>query len=106
MKPPSRTLSLLVASFVVTASACGETGKDHYTEGVAKANNGDFEGAIADYDKAIELSPTSFQPYIDRGIVKIKLGDPSGPNADFSKAIGLNPNARAIIESKGYSIAK
>jgi Tfp pilus assembly protein PilF len=74
--------------------------------GLTKFEKGDFDGALADYNRSVELSPASFQPYINRGIVKNKVGDENGSNSDFSKAIELNPNARAIIESKGYPIAK
>ena len=60
---------------------------------------GDLEGALADCNSAIEISPKSFQPYIYRGYVKSKMGDKSGAKADFSKAIELHPQAQKLIET-------
>lgn len=50
-----------------------------------------WAGAIADYDKAIELKPDSVRAYIGRGEVKVSNGDLNGALADYNKAIELNP---------------
>ena len=51
----------------------------------------DHSAAIADYDKAIELSPKFAYTYFARGASKSELNDHSGALADFSKAIELDP---------------
>jgi len=63
-----------------------------------------LDGALADYNRAIQLTPKFVQAYINRAIVKNKVGDTNGSNADFEKAIALNPRARKMIEAQGYSI--
>jgi Flp pilus assembly protein TadD len=78
-------------------------------EGAITIKNGGHAhlgGALADCDRAIELSPKSFIPYINRGIVRRKMGDTYGSHSDFSKAIELNPNAQKLIDAKGYSIVQ
>jgi len=59
--------------------------------GLAKGKLGDFEGAIADCDKAIELNPKSASAYNNRSINKASLGDFEGAVVDCDKAIELNP---------------
>lgn len=44
---------------------------------------GEYEKAIADLDKAIELDPTDLASYTDRGKVKIKLNDLQSAKNDF-----------------------
>ena len=49
----------------------------------------DYQGAIADYTKAIELNPNYADAYANRGIAKYNLNDMKGCCSDFRKAISL-----------------
>ncbi len=75
-----------------TVSVCfGQTAEEWFYSGVAKFNLKDYRGAIADYNKAIELDPTEATAYNNRGHVKLNLEDYRGAIADCNKAIELNP---------------
>jgi tetratricopeptide (TPR) repeat protein len=70
-----------------------------YDEGdffVAAANKKyfleDYDGAIQDYNKAIELNPDNASFYKLRGIANRKLKNNNDAINDYSKAIELNPN--------------
>ena len=52
---------------------------------------GDLNGAIADYDRAIQLNPKFAVAYCNRGVAKVQKGDLDGAIADCDKAIQLNP---------------
>jgi len=52
--------------------------EEYYDSGVEKANSGDYEGAIKDYDKAIEINPKHAEAYYNRGLAKAYLGDYRG----------------------------
>ena len=54
--------------------------------GLAKYELEDYEGAIADYDRAIELKPKFAEAYYNRGVAKGFLGDHEGAIADFALA--------------------
>lgn len=46
--------------------------------GKAKFYEGDHDGAIADYSRAIELKPDLASAYYNRGLAKFALGDEQG----------------------------
>lgn len=70
---------------------------DFFVSGNTKKNQGDYQGAILEYTKAINFNPNDADAYTNRGFAKNKLRDYKGAILDFSKAIELNPS-----EAKSY----
>ena len=54
--------------------------------GASKAKLQDYQGAIADYSKAIELNPNYIEAYYNRGILKFILNQKNSACLDWSKA--------------------
>lgn len=67
--------------------------------GGAKDDLKDYAGAIADYDKAIELDPECAEAYNNRGLAKKDLKDYSGAMADYNKAIELFPQYTRVYDN-------
>lgn len=67
-------------------SIISEINEHYIKKGKAHAKLGEFEEALKDYDKAIELNPEHSQYYEDRAEVKEKLGDIQGAKEDYAKA--------------------
>jgi len=66
--------------------------KNFYKSGNKKFGVGDYQGAIDDFTKAIELDPENPEIYIKRGDIKeVVLEDYQGAIDDFTKAIELDP---------------
>ena len=66
-----------------------------------KYDRGDYTGAIADCDKAIELEPNFALAYHARGFAKAKLKEYEGAIKDYDKAIELDPKlAGAYFEQR------
>jgi tetratricopeptide (TPR) repeat protein len=63
--------------------------------GVVAYRNGDFNGAIADFDQAIQLDPKFAAAYIDRGIVFYRLRKFNRAFADISRAKHIEKASRA-----------
>ena len=78
----------------------------YFNSGIAKNDLKDYEGAIADYNKAIELDPDDTVAYLNRGFAKENLGDLNGACADWRKAASLNDPDEASYELSAIESAK
>ena len=93
------------AGLLSTQKAYAKTAEDWIESGKAKYYNDDYQGAIADFTKAIEINPLSEVAYAYRGDMKQLLDKYSEALVDLNKAIGLDPGygfayfIRAIVKS-------
>ena len=71
--------------------------------GISKQISKDYYGAIADYNKVIELKPDDAGCYVLRGFSKAELKDYNGAIADNTKAIELYPDFAAAYVGRGVS---
>ncbi len=69
--------------------SCQSTSGDYWESGFEKFKLHDYQGAIMDYNKAIELNPLSSGAYCERAISKSITDDVIGAIADYSRAIDL-----------------
>jgi tetratricopeptide (TPR) repeat protein len=71
-------------------------GQTYLLRGLAKKYSDDFNGAVDDLTKAIELKPSDAEPaeaFCERGLIKAqKLDDAEGALQDYDMAIRLNPS--------------
>jgi tetratricopeptide (TPR) repeat protein len=66
--------------------------------GALKSASGDYDGAMADFSRALELDPQSADAYLQRADAKEKKGDDDGAIADFNQALTLEPkNVQAYL---------
>ena len=61
--------------------------KVYLIEGKEKAESGDHFGAIADYNKAMNIYPKHYYVCYERGMAKFNLTDYRGAIEDFNKAL-------------------
>lgn len=83
-----------------------QTAKEYFDSGIIKQNNENYEGAIADYNKAIEINPKLVKAYNNRGNVKSDLKDYKGAISDFNKAIEIEPNDIYAYCNRGLAKTK
>ncbi|ABW33469.1 tetratricopeptide repeat protein [Acaryochloris marina] len=68
---------------------------DLFNRALRKYEQGDYKGAIADFDQAIALNPQNVMAYIHRGFTYDDMKEYSKAIADFDRAIALNPELPA-----------
>ena len=91
----------------------GKTNKDalavaYFNRANALDDNGDHDGAIADYTASIKLKPDNADTYFNRGFSYEAKKDYDNAIADYARVIALDPNyakayySRArVYQSKG-----
>jgi tetratricopeptide (TPR) repeat protein len=72
-----------------------------FDQGLAKYNEGNYEGAIAKYNEAIGLQSDYAEAYYNRGLTKYALGDKQGAIADYDEAIGLKQDYAEAYNNRG-----
>ena len=77
----------------------------HISRGTFRGTK-NYEDAIEDYTKAIEIEPNSVFAYRLRGDSKSKLGDYQGAIDDYTKAIDIEPNKAYLYNYRSESKRK
>src|SRR5437016_5330741 len=104
--------NILLLLIVLSAFAYPATGQpqpasnqanEYFKRGTDLLNNQkDYDGAIANLTKAIELNGNYAEAYYNRGLARRQKGDIDGAIADYTAALRINPKyaeahlARAI----------
>ena len=74
---------------------------DYINRGIIFYKKNNFRGSLADYDKAIELSPADPQCYYNRGILRAELGDYNNALEDLCSAIDKAPEKTEMRYQRG-----
>jgi tetratricopeptide (TPR) repeat protein len=85
-------LLLFTSALILPIYGCASESESHYNAGVKLHEQGRWEEAIAEYNKAIELDPNLAIVYNNRGAAYFETGQYDLAIADFNKAIELDPN--------------
>lgn len=76
----------------------------HLVIGISKHEIENYEGALEDYNKSINLNPNNARTYLEIGNAKLKLNDYKGAVLDYSKSIELDSSHADTYHNR--SIAK
>ncbi|MGK6356551.1 tetratricopeptide repeat protein [Sphingomonas sp. DT-207] len=90
--------SLAACRSVVDPAAPGKAGRAdaQIADGLTRAWAGDHDGAIAAFDRAIDLAGKSSFAYLNRGLVRERSGDVRGALGDLDKAVRLSPQSARV----------
>src|SRR5919199_5270001 len=73
-----------------------------YSEGNQQCDAGDFLGAVASYDKALQIQPDYYQAWNSRGNALLDLGQYEQAIASFEKVLEIQPDDNAAWFNRGY----
>lgn len=110
-------LFLCVSIFVVFGLISGIRAEEDFSKryqayqqavssGKASLNKKDYQAAIDQYTKAIEMSPFMGSHYYDRGIAWYKKGDEKKAIEDFNRVIILDPRSSSAYVYRGLCKVK
>ena len=99
----NRFLPLLALLLTIAGTSCSNKASEYYERGYNRQSNGDFDGAILDFNKAIELKPDFVDAYHDRGVAHQAKSDLAGAIADYTKAIELKPDFALAYSDRGFA---
>ena len=75
-------------------------------KGFVKYKSKNYEGAIEDYNKALDLDPNYTEAYYNRGLAKDELQDYEGAIEDYNKALDLDPNDTYAYNNRELALQK
>ena len=74
---------------------------DYFMLGAQKVRQRDYNGALANFNRAIQLDPNFSYAYNARGAIKAEISsDYQGGLADFNRAIQLDPNLAGAYKNR------
>ena len=82
-------LSVLALGSPLITGCTNPLATQYFNQGVEKYDAGNYQGAIDDWSKAIEINPQDAYAYYKRGIAKELVGDLKGACADWKEASSL-----------------
>src|SRR5436309_2081100 len=86
--------------------ASEESDEDPIERGIEKAKKGDLDGALADFNRAIELDPKNAAAYYNRASAKMLKKDADGAIADYTRVIELDPKNVGAYNNRGILKAR
>jgi tetratricopeptide (TPR) repeat protein len=80
--------------------------KAHFDNGIKLSDAGDYEGAIKEFNQALELDSTQSGIVARIADVYFKMGNNDQALADYKKAIEMNPNDPTLYTNMGVVLSK
>ena len=77
--------------------------EDFISLGGAKANRKDYQGAIADYTQAVQISPNNPDAYYQRGVANNQLNNYQAALEDFNQVLRLSPKNTFAYAQRGLA---
>jgi tetratricopeptide (TPR) repeat protein len=74
---------------------------DFYSRGIAYAGDGQFDLALADYDRAVDLQPADPAIRATRCWARALMNQEEGALADCNESLRLRPNSAVALDSRG-----
>ena len=75
-----------------------------FEQGYQKVINGDFIGAIASYDRALEIKPDYHQAWYNRGVALDNLGKYEKAIASWDRALEIKPDLHEAWNNRGNAL--
>ena len=99
-------LFIFIGVLFLSGSVYAQTAKEHLSMGNDEFKQGNFDRAIVDYTKAIDINPNLAKAYNNRGVAYAQEGSFSRAISDFTMAIANNFKDAEAYNNRGLVYAK
>lgn len=80
--------------------------RTYTNRGLAHHKLQNYQAAIEDFDRSLELHPRRAHTYNNRGMARYKLGDKQGAIADYTQALHFDPNFSEAYSNRGIAFLR
>lgn len=91
----------LCGLFVSMGAAHADRAADAQSHGAQLQRKGDLKGALREFDRAVQLSPTSALAWYNRGLVRRQMGKCTTAINDFGRALELQADFFNALYQRG-----
>ena len=78
----------------------------HINRALARFNQNNLRGAMADYDMALDLEPNNFLGHYNRGLLRAQVGDDNRAITDFDFVLRLEPDNMLALFNRAVLLDK
>jgi TonB family protein len=82
------------------------TGSEHFKRGMRLLNNGNFPGAITEFDATLEVNPADAMAFAQRGTAHAYSHEDELARRDFDSASAIDPRNIAVFPGRGILAMK
>lgn len=75
----------------------------YYNRGFERLDIGDYQGAVEDYTRALQIDGNQPTAYNNRGLAKFQIGDFAGAISDYTRSLELNDNEAVVYFNRGFA---
>ncbi len=97
----NKTLSIILPILLFFLFSCTKDAAFYVSRGNDCVNKGQYDAAISNYDKALEINPRYALAYYNRGITYGNKGRYDEAISDFTKALEINPKNAVTYRERG-----
>lgn len=83
--------------FLISCISDKEKAEKYFKQGIDKMYKHDYQLAIDNFDKAIELNPKMDKAFFYRANLRFSKGDNKGALSDYNESIRINPECAADV---------
>lgn len=84
-------------------AGCRDKSVDHYNRGVDYLANGQYDQAISEFTRAIEINPGLAYAYSNRGVAYAGKGEYDLAISDFTKFLEIYPLDATVYNNRGVA---
>ena len=100
--PAEHASAPVLAPMPPVTDAAPQTAADFSARAAKRVTDNDLDGALADYDKALELDPKNLKTCYRRGLVRQTKGDLQGALADYNSVLSHDPKNADAFSNRGF----